>query len=72
MESGCRVNYPRLELGSQGQTVMQFLFHIEVAQGTGLWSLPAAAIDYVTCPASHFLHSQLKGAVWKYPHVLKD
>ena len=30
------------------------------------------AIKYVTCPASHFLHSQLKEAVWKHPHVLKD
>ena len=32
----------------------------------------AAAIDYVTGPASHFLHSQLKEAIWKHPHVLKD
>ena len=32
----------------------------------------AAAIDYVTDPASHFLHSQMKEAVWKHPHVLKD
>ena len=39
---------------------------MEVAQGI------AAAMDYVTGPASHFLHSQLKGAVWKRPYVLKD
>ena len=32
----------------------------------------AAAIGYITGPASHFLHSQLKGAVWKHPFVLKD
>ena len=31
-----------------------------------------AAIDYVTVPASQFLHPQLKEAVWKHPHVLKD
>ena len=38
-----------------------------------LWSQPfVAAIDYVTVPASQFLHPQLKEAVWKHPHVLKD
>ena len=45
----------------------------KAASATGLRSRPiAAAIDYVTGPASHFLHSQLKEAVWKHPHVLKD
>ena len=45
----------------------------KAAHASGLRSRPiAAAIDYVTGPASHFLHSQLKGAVWKHPHVLKD
>ena len=45
----------------------------KAANAFGLWSRPiAAAIDYVTGPASHFLHSQLKEAVWKHPHVLKD
>ena len=40
---------------------------------TGERSRPiSAAIDYVTGPASHFLHSQLKEAVLKHPHVLKD
>jgi hypothetical protein len=43
------------------------------ANAAGLRSRPiAAAIDYVTGPASHFLHSQLKEAVWKHPFVLKD
>jgi len=45
----------------------------KAASATGVRSRPiAAAIDYVTGPASHFLHSQLKEAVWKHPHVLKD
>ena len=45
----------------------------KAANAIGLRSRPiAAAIDYVTGPASHFLHSQLKEAVWKHPHVLKD
>ena len=45
----------------------------KAANATGLRSRPiAAAIDYVTGPASHFLHSQLKEAVWKHQHVLKD
>jgi len=45
----------------------------KAANASGLRSRPiAAAIDYVTGPASHFLHSQLKEAVWKHPHVLKD
>lgn len=45
----------------------------KAANAFGLRSRPiAAAIDYVTGPASHFLHSQLKEAVWKHPHVLKD
>jgi hypothetical protein len=39
----------------------------------GLRSRPiAAAINYVTGPASHFLHCQLQGDVWKHPHVLRD
>jgi hypothetical protein len=43
------------------------------ANASGLRSRPiASAIDYVTGPASHFLHSQLKEAVWKHPYVLKD
>jgi hypothetical protein len=45
----------------------------KAASASGLRSRPiAAAIDYVTGPASHFLHCQLKEAVWKHPHVLKD
>ena len=45
----------------------------KAVNATGMRSRPiAAAIDYVTGPASHFLHSQLKEAVWKHPHVLKD
>jgi hypothetical protein len=32
----------------------------------------AAVINYVTCPASYFLHSQLKENVWRHPHVFKD
>lgn len=45
----------------------------KAAGGSGLRSRPiAAAIDYVTGPASHFLHCQLKEAVWKHPQVLKD
>ena len=45
----------------------------KAANATGLRSRPIeAAIDYVTGPASHFLHAQLKEAVWKHPHVLKD
>ena len=45
----------------------------KAADATGVRSRPiAAAIDYVTGPASHFLHSQLKEAVWKHQHVLKD
>ena len=45
----------------------------KAANAIGLRSRPiAAAIDYVTGPASHFLHTQLKEAVWKHPHVLKD
>ena len=45
----------------------------KAANASGLRSRPiAAAIEYVTGPASHFLHSQLKEAVWKHPHVLKD
>ena len=45
----------------------------KAANASGLRSRPiAAALDYVTGPASHFLHSQLKEAVWKHPHVLKD
>ena len=45
----------------------------KAANAFGLQSRPiAAAMDYVTCPASHFLHSQLTEAVWKHPHVIKD
>ena len=45
----------------------------KTANAAGLRSRPiAAAIDYVTGPASHFLHSQLKEDVWRHPHVLKD
>ena len=45
----------------------------KAAGASGLRSRPiAAAIDYVTGPASHFLHCQLKEAVWKHPHVLRD
>ena len=45
----------------------------KAANAAGLRSRPiAAAIDYVTGPASHFLHSQLKEAVWSHPHVLRD
>ena len=43
------------------------------ASADGLRSRPiASAIEYVTGPASRFLHSQLKEAVWKHPHVLND
>ena len=38
METGCQVNYLRLERGSQGRTVIQFLYHMEVAQGRH-WSM---------------------------------
>ena len=39
----------------------------------GLRSRPiAAALNYVTGPASHFLHSQLKKDVLRHPHVLLD
>ena len=45
----------------------------KAASTSGLRSRPiAAAIGYVTGPASHFLHCQLKEAVWKHPFVLKD
>ena len=45
----------------------------KAANATGVRSRPiATAIDYVTGPALHFLHSQLKEAVSKHPHVLKD
>jgi hypothetical protein len=45
----------------------------KMANATGLQSRPiAAAIDYPTGPASHFLHCQLKEEVWKHPHVLRD
>ena len=45
----------------------------KAANAAGMRSRPiAAAINYVTGPASHFLHSQLKEAVWRHPHVLKD
>ena len=39
----------------------------------GVRSRPiAAAIDYVTGSASHFLHCQLQTEVWKHPLVLRD
>ena len=39
----------------------------------GIRSRPiAAAIDYVTGPASQFLHCQLQTDVWKHQHVLRD
>jgi hypothetical protein len=39
----------------------------------GIHSRPiAAAIDYVTGPASQFLHCQLQTDVWKHQHVLRD
>lgn len=45
----------------------------KAANANGLRSRPiTAAIDYITNPASHFLHSQLKEAVWKHSHVLRD
>jgi hypothetical protein len=45
----------------------------KASSAAGLRSRPiAAAIDYVTAPASHFLHSQLKEDVWRHPHVLRD
>ncbi len=45
----------------------------KAVKSAGLSSRPiAAAINYVTAPASHFLHSQLKEDVWRHPHVLKD
>lgn len=40
---------------------------------SGIRSRPiAAAINYVTGPASQFLHCQLQAEVWKHPHVLRD
>ncbi len=45
----------------------------KAANAAGMRSLPiAAAINCVTGPASHFLHSQLKEAVWRHAHVLRD
>jgi hypothetical protein len=45
----------------------------KAANASGLRSRPiAAALDYVTGPASHFLHCQLQEAVWRHQHVLKD
>lgn len=45
----------------------------KAANASGLRSRPiAAALDYVTGPASHFLHCQLQDAVWRHQHVLKD
>jgi hypothetical protein len=38
----------------------------------GIRSRPiAAAIDYVTGPASQFLHCQLQTGVWKHQHVFR-
>jgi hypothetical protein len=45
----------------------------KASTANGLRSRPiAAAINYVTGSASHFLHCQLQGDVWKHPHVLRD
>ena len=45
----------------------------KMANANGIRSRPiAAAIDYPTGPASHFLHCQLQEEVWKHPHVLRD
>ena len=45
----------------------------KAANAAGGRSRPiAAALNYVTGPASHFLHRQLKLAVWNHPYVLKD
>jgi hypothetical protein len=44
-----------------------------MANAAGIRTRPiAAAIDYVTGPASHFLHCQLQKEVWKHNNVLKD
>ena len=43
------------------------------ANAVGLRSRPIASAQwFVTKAAAHFLHSQLKEAVWKHPYVLKD
>jgi hypothetical protein len=43
------------------------------ANAAGIRTRPiAAAIDYITGPASHFLHCQLQREVWKHKNVLKD
>ena len=52
---------------------MQILYHMEDAQvckSHRIMEPTHSGGD--TGPASHFLHSQLKEAVWKHPHVLKD
>jgi hypothetical protein len=43
------------------------------ANAAGIRTRPiAAGIDYITGPASHFLHCQLQREVWKHKNVLKD
>jgi hypothetical protein len=50
-----------------------FIWKLHKAATFGLRTRPiAAALDYVNRPASHFLHCQLKNAVWIHPHVFKD
>lgn len=45
----------------------------KAASASGLRTRPiAAAINYVTGPASQFLNCQLQPDVWKHPHVLRD
>ena len=45
----------------------------KMANAAGIRTRPiAAAINYVTGPASHFLHCQLQKEVWKHSNVLKD
>ena len=57
----------------QGRIVVQFFYRRQVAQGSScLWSTEPTHrcdLDYVTSTASHFQHSQLKGSVWKHPHI---
>ena len=45
----------------------------KMANAAGIRTRPiAAAIDYISGPASHFLHCQLQKEVWKHNNVLKD
>ena len=44
-----------------------------MANAAGIRTRPiVAAINYVTGPASHFLHCQLQKEVWKHSNVLED